>query len=79
MASLSAIRQRNISREILNARSIPVKRFMGKSLSDVQDELAYFPYTLTEKGGVIRIKLGEKYLLASADLRHDTERTQAPG
>ncbi len=37
-----------------------VKRFMGKSLADVQDELAYFPYTLTEKGGVIRIKLGEK-------------------
>ncbi len=37
-----------------------VKRFMGKSLSDVQDELAYFPYTLTEKGGVIRIQLGEK-------------------
>ena len=37
-----------------------VKRFMGKSLSDVQDELAYFPYALSEKGGVIRIKLGEK-------------------
>jgi molecular chaperone DnaK len=37
-----------------------VKRFMGKSLSDVQDELAYFPYTLSEKGGVIRIQLGEK-------------------
>lgn len=37
-----------------------VKRFMGKGLADVQDELAYFPYTLTEKGGVIRIKLGEK-------------------
>ena len=37
-----------------------VKRFMGKGLVDVQDELAYFPYTLTEQGGVIRIKLGEK-------------------
>ncbi|MEC4890663.1 MAG: molecular chaperone DnaK [Nitrospira sp.] len=37
-----------------------VKRFMGKGLADVQHELAYFPYTLTEKGGVIRIKLGEK-------------------
>ncbi|MBA5869269.1 MAG: molecular chaperone DnaK [Nitrospira sp. CR2.1] len=37
-----------------------VKRFMGKSLADVQTELPYFPYTLTEKGGVIRIKLGEK-------------------
>ncbi|HKQ33826.1 MAG TPA: Hsp70 family protein, partial [Nitrospiraceae bacterium] len=37
-----------------------VKRFMGKSLEDVKDELAYFPYHLTEQGGVIRIKLGEK-------------------
>jgi len=37
-----------------------VKRFMGKGLADVQDELAYFPYLLTEQGGVIRIKLGEK-------------------
>ncbi len=37
-----------------------VKRFMGKGLADVQGELAYFPYTLTEQGGVIRIKLGEK-------------------
>ena len=37
-----------------------VKRFMGKGLADVQDELAYFPYSLAEQGGVIRIKLGEK-------------------
>jgi molecular chaperone DnaK len=37
-----------------------IKRFMGKGLADVQSELAYFPYSLTEKGGVIRIKLGEK-------------------
>ena len=37
-----------------------VKRFMGKALEDVQSELAYFPYSLTEQGGVIRIKLGEK-------------------
>ena len=37
-----------------------VKRFMGKGLADVQSELAYFPYSLTEQGGVIRIKLGEK-------------------
>jgi molecular chaperone DnaK len=37
-----------------------VKRFMGKGLADVQDELAYFPYSLTERSGVIRIKLGEK-------------------
>ena len=37
-----------------------VKRFMGKGLADVQGELAYFPYSLAEQGGVIRIKLGEK-------------------
>lgn len=37
-----------------------VKRFMGKNLADVQSEIAYFPYTLTEQGGVIRFKLGEK-------------------
>jgi Fe-S protein assembly chaperone HscA len=37
-----------------------VKRFMGKGLADVQSELTYFPYSLTEQGGVIRIKLGEK-------------------
>jgi len=37
-----------------------VKRFMGKGLADVADELKYFPYTLSEQGGVIRIKVGEK-------------------
>ncbi len=37
-----------------------VKRFMGKGLADVQNELAYFPYNLTETGGVIRIRLGHK-------------------
>ncbi|MDH4153383.1 MAG: molecular chaperone DnaK [Nitrospira sp.] len=37
-----------------------VKRFMGKGLADVQNELTYFPYHLTETGGVIRIRLGEK-------------------
>ncbi len=37
-----------------------VKRFMGKGLADVTDELKYFPYTLSEQGGVIRIKIGEK-------------------
>jgi chaperone protein DnaK len=37
-----------------------VKRFMGKGLADVQTELAYFPYSLTEQGGVIRIRIGEK-------------------
>ncbi|MEK7293705.1 MAG: molecular chaperone DnaK [Nitrospirota bacterium] len=37
-----------------------VKRFMGKGLADVAGELKYFPYTLSEQGGVIRIKVGEK-------------------
>ncbi|MEE8492909.1 MAG: molecular chaperone DnaK [Nitrospirales bacterium] len=37
-----------------------VKRFMGKSLEDLQDELKYFPYALHEQGGVIRIKIGDK-------------------
>jgi molecular chaperone DnaK len=37
-----------------------VKRFMGKGLADVEGELSYFPYSLTEQGGVIRIKLGDK-------------------
>mgnify|MGYP001238726437 CR=1 FL=1 len=37
-----------------------VKRFMGKGLADVESELVYFPYTLTETGGVIRIRLGAK-------------------
>ncbi|MFQ5991311.1 MAG: molecular chaperone DnaK [Nitrospiraceae bacterium] len=37
-----------------------VKRFMGKTLDDVAEELKYFPYRLTEQGGVIRIQIGEK-------------------
>ncbi len=37
-----------------------VKRFMGKGLADVQNELAYFPYNVAETGGVIRIRLGQK-------------------
>lgn len=37
-----------------------VKRFMGKGLDDVRDELKYFPYHLHEKNGVIRIEIGEK-------------------
>ena len=37
-----------------------VKRFMGRSLKDVTDELKYFPYTLQEKNGVIRIVIGDK-------------------
>lgn len=37
-----------------------VKRFMGKGLDDVKDELKYFPYQLHEKNGVIRIEIGEK-------------------
>ncbi len=37
-----------------------VKRFMGKSLEDLTEELKYFPYQLSEQGGVIRIKIGDK-------------------
>jgi Fe-S protein assembly chaperone HscA len=37
-----------------------VKRFMGKGLADVAEELRYFPYKLEERGGVIRIQIGEK-------------------
>lgn len=37
-----------------------VKRFMGKGLDDVAEELKYFPYRMTEQGGVIRIQIGEK-------------------
>ena len=37
-----------------------VKRFMGKAIADVAEELKYFPYALQEKGGVIRIQVGEK-------------------
>ncbi len=43
------------------ARTIySVKRFMGKSLDDISEELKYFPYTLQEKNGVIRIAIGDK-------------------
>jgi len=43
------------------ARTIySVKRFMGKGLGDVKDELKYFPYSLHEKNGVIRMEVGEK-------------------
>lgn len=37
-----------------------VKRFMGKSLEQLSEELTYFPYKLHEQGGVIRIQIGEK-------------------
>jgi molecular chaperone DnaK (HSP70) len=33
---------------------------MGKSLTDVSEELKYFPYSLQEKNGVIRIQVGDK-------------------
>ncbi len=43
------------------ARTIySVKRFMGKGLGDVKDALKYFPYSLHEKNGVIRMEVGEK-------------------
>jgi chaperone protein DnaK len=37
-----------------------VKRFMGKTLAEVQEELRYFSYQLQEQGGVIRIRIGDK-------------------
>jgi Fe-S protein assembly chaperone HscA len=39
-----------------------VKRFMGKGLPDLKEELQYFPYQLTEQAGVIQIHLGDKVL-----------------
>jgi molecular chaperone DnaK len=37
-----------------------IKRFMGKAVADVADELRYFPYRIHEQGGVIRLQIGEK-------------------
>lgn len=43
------------------ARTIySVKRFMGKSLADVTEELKYFPYRIHDKNGVIRIEVQDK-------------------
>ena len=39
-----------------------VKRFMGKDLADVTQELQYFPFKLTEQNGVIRLQIGNKAL-----------------
>jgi chaperone protein DnaK len=39
-----------------------VKRFMGKGLADVTQELQYFPFKLTEQGGVIRLQIGDRAL-----------------
>src|SRR5213596_191368 len=39
-----------------------VKRFMGKGLADVTQELQYFPFKLTEQNGVIRLQIGNKTL-----------------
>src|SRR5881409_3501028 len=39
-----------------------VKRFMGKGLADVTQELQYFPFKLTEQNGVIRLQIGNKAL-----------------
>src|SRR5437016_960461 len=39
-----------------------VKRFMGKGLADVTQELRYFPFKLTEQNGVIRLQIGNKSL-----------------
>ncbi len=42
-----------------------VKRFMGKGLADVTPELQYFPFHVTEQGGVIRLRIGDKTLTPS--------------
>jgi chaperone protein DnaK len=42
-----------------------VKRFMGKGLADVTQELQYFPFKLSEQGGVIRLHIGDKALTPS--------------
>ena len=39
-----------------------VKRFMGKGLNDVTEELKYFPYKLSEQNGVIQLHIGDKAL-----------------
>jgi molecular chaperone DnaK len=39
-----------------------VKRFMGKSLGDLKEELKYFSYKLSEQDGVIRLHIGEAAL-----------------
>jgi len=39
-----------------------VKRFMGKGLADVTQELQYFPFKLSEQNGVIRLQIGNKAL-----------------
>jgi molecular chaperone DnaK len=39
-----------------------VKRFMGKGLNDLKEELQYFPYKLSEQNGVIQLHIGDKAL-----------------
>src|SRR5437667_10625253 len=39
-----------------------VKRFMGKSLGDLKEELKYFSYNLSEQDGVIRLHVGKAAL-----------------
>src|SRR5213594_2475517 len=39
-----------------------VKRFMGKGLADITQELRYFPFKLTEQNGVIRLQIGNQSL-----------------
>lgn len=58
-----------------------VKRFMGKSLDDVKEELKYFPYLLHEKNGVIRMEVaGKSYsppqvsAMILKDLKHRAEK-----
>ncbi len=35
-----------------------IKRFMGKGLQDLRDELQYFPYTLAEQNNVVSVQVG---------------------
>src|SRR3989449_68252 len=39
-----------------------VKRFMGKGLADVTQDLRYFPFKLTEQNGVTGLQMGNKSL-----------------
>src|SRR5207245_11197214 len=54
-----------------------VKRFMGKGLADVTQELQYFPFKLTEQNGVIRPQIGNKALTPPGNSALNPNDTQA--
>ncbi len=56
-----------------------VKRFMGRSLEDVQGELAYFPYHIDGTGGGDPYQARRENLFAAANLGHDPEGAETPG